>query len=161
MIEEAQIYVTYLELASFILVSEEHCHSSTSRSCRFLLHNQCDTNIRSSVHSRLPVFLLFWAIFLLFSSSPSPTRSFSWKCLQFELRKMCYLALALGLLSQENTFAALPDIIFHRRPGGRIVLCCYLYSLPISQVCVYRVSSITILCLLQCKITHFRRTSDE
>lgn len=96
----------------------------------------------------------FWPDFWLFFfippplPSPSPMRSFPWKLLPSELRQTCYLALAWGLLSQENTFAALLDIIFHRQPGGRIVLSRYLYSLPISQVCVYRVSSITILCLL-------------
>lgn len=45
---------------------EEHRHGSTSRSCRFLLHNGCDTNIRSSSRSLLPPFRLFLAIILPF-----------------------------------------------------------------------------------------------
>lgn len=52
---------------------EEHRHGSTSRSCRFLLHNGCDTNIRSSSRSLLPPFWLFLAIFWPFSfPSPAP-----------------------------------------------------------------------------------------
>lgn len=105
------------------------------------------TSARVPAHSCL-LFDFFWPYFCRFFPLSCPTRSFSWKRLLFELQQMCYLALALGLLSQENTFAALLDIIFHRQPGGRIVLCCYLYSLPMSQVCVYCVSPITILCLL-------------
>lgn len=72
-IEKAQIYVAYLELASFILVSEEHRHGSTRRSCRFLLHHRWDINVHSSSCSLLPLFLLFfWAIFLPFPPSPPP-----------------------------------------------------------------------------------------
>lgn len=67
LIEKAQIYVACLELASFILVSEEHHHGSSSRSCRFLLHH---TNVRSG---------LFWAIFLPFPSHALNHKVFSSK----------------------------------------------------------------------------------
>lgn len=80
MIEEAPIKDAYLELASFIPVSEERRQvSATSGRRRFHLNNGCDTNIHSCPPSLLLPFPLSLATYISLLPSPFPSEVFFFK----------------------------------------------------------------------------------